>query len=113
MVSVIGLLVSLAIPAFAKARQTSILQRCINNQRAVYQAVQRYEMDNNASLFSIRSDGVAIRNTLIAGQYISTQNNFDCPASQTKDFDDYTLTYIGRDFSTVHCNILPAEHVLP
>jgi prepilin-type N-terminal cleavage/methylation domain-containing protein len=112
-VAVIGLLVTLAIPAFAKARQSSIAQKCINNQRAVFQAVQRYEIDHNTTLASIHSDGVAIRDTLLAGEYIKSLSNFDCPASQTKDFDDYLLTYNGYDFVTVQCSILPAAHVLP
>jgi prepilin-type N-terminal cleavage/methylation domain-containing protein len=112
-VAVIGLLTALAIPAFAKARLVSITQKCINNQRAVFQAVQRYEIDHNSTLFSIRDDGVAIRNTLLSGQYMSSLINFDCPASQAKDFDDYTLVYNGTDLVTVQCSIVPATHVLP
>jgi prepilin-type N-terminal cleavage/methylation domain-containing protein len=112
-VAIIGLLATLAIPAFANARQISITQKCINNQRAIFQAVQRYEIDHNSTLFSIRNDGVAIRDTLLAGQYVSTQISFDCPASQLRDFDDYTLTYNGTDFATVQCSIVPATHISP
>ena len=59
--AVIGLLAVLAIPAFAKARQTSITQKCIQNQRAIFQSVQRYEIDTGQTLYSIRTDGATPR----------------------------------------------------
>lgn len=113
-VSIIGLVAVLALPAFAKSRQTSIRQKCIDNMRAIHDATLRYEMDHSATLFSIRSDGVAIRNTLVSGEYIRSQDNFDCPASQIKDYDDYLLVYVNNgDLTGVACTITPATHVMP
>ena len=113
-VAIIGLLVTLAIPAFAKARTTSITQKCIANMRAVFDGVARYEIDYNTTLYSIRNDGVAVRNTLLNGDYIKSQGNFDCPGSQLKDYDDYLLVYNSKhDLTGVSCTIIPATHVLP
>jgi prepilin-type N-terminal cleavage/methylation domain-containing protein len=112
-VAIIGLLASLALPLFAKARRTSLMQKCITNQRAIYGAVMRYEIDHHTDLSDIRNDGVQIRDTLLNGGYISPINNFDCPGSPVKDYDDYLLTYTGHDLVTTSCSILPTEHVLP
>jgi prepilin-type N-terminal cleavage/methylation domain-containing protein len=112
-VAVIGLLAALAIPGFAKARRSSLTQKCILNQRAVFQAVVRWEMDNNQTMYAFRNNGVQIRDKLIADGYNNPQNNFDCPSSPVKDFDDYVLIYSGTDLATIQCTILPVEHVLP
>ena len=112
-VAIIGLVAALAVPMFAKARTTSLTQKCIENQRLVYQAVQRYEMDTTTTLFSIRSDGVAIRNTLLNGGYVNYRDAFECPASSVKDYDDITLQYSGTDFTNTYCTMYPAVHILP
>lgn len=113
-VAVIGILAAIAMPAFAKARKTSLTQKCIQNMRTIYEAVTRYEMDHNTTMYDIRSDGVAIRNTLLADGYMNPQNNFDCPTSATKDFDDYQLSYTsGKDLTGVQCTIEPTVHVSP
>ena len=114
MVSIIALVAVRALPAFAKERKTSLTQKCIQNMRAVYGACSRYEMDNNKTLYNIRSDGVAIRNLLMTDGYMNPQNNFDCPSSSLKDYDDYRLVYQnGQDLVSVSCTILPGVHILP
>jgi prepilin-type N-terminal cleavage/methylation domain-containing protein len=113
-VAIIGLLAALAIPAFAKARQTSLTQKCIQNQRAIFQAVVRYEMEHNTTMFSMRNNGVQIRNTLLADGEVAPILNFDCPASPVKDYDDYLLIYNnGTDLATMSCTIQPTVHVMP
>jgi prepilin-type N-terminal cleavage/methylation domain-containing protein len=114
-VAIIGFLSALAVPAFAKARRTSIRQKCILNMRSIYEACLRYEMDHHQTLYSIRNNGVLIRQTLLNNGYMNPQNNFDCPASPLKDYDDYSLTYQGasRDLTGVVCSILPTDHALP
>jgi prepilin-type N-terminal cleavage/methylation domain-containing protein len=109
--AVIALLAVLALPAFAKARKNSLAQKCIASQRIIFQAVQRYEMDNTTTLRSIKDDGVAIRNTLLNAGFINYRGAFECPASQTKDYDDILLLYSGNDFSNTTCSI-DATHVL-
>jgi len=68
-VACIALLAALALPSFIKARQASISLKCISNQRVVFQAVQRYEADNNTTLSAIRGNGAAIRDTLLNAGY--------------------------------------------
>lgn len=104
-VAVIALLAVLALPGFAKARKTSITQKCIANQRLVFQAVQRYEMDNNTTLSSIKNDGVAIRDTLLNAGYVNNRGAFECPGSATKDYDDILLLYAGTDFTNTTCSM--------
>jgi prepilin-type N-terminal cleavage/methylation domain-containing protein len=114
-VAIVGLLGALAVPAFAKARRTSLRQKCILNMRAVFDACIRYEMDYHTTLFPIRNSGVQIRQTLLNNGYMNPQNNFDCPSSPVKDYDDYLLVYTAgtRDLSGVACTILPLDHILP
>jgi prepilin-type N-terminal cleavage/methylation domain-containing protein len=112
-VAIIGLLSSLAVPAFAKARKTALTQRCIQNQKAIYQAVIRYEMDYGILLRPLANNGVQLRNTLLASAYVNIRQPFDCPISQVKDYDDYHLIYTGNTFITTSCTMLPTEHVLP
>jgi prepilin-type N-terminal cleavage/methylation domain-containing protein len=124
-VAIIALLVVLVLPAFSKARQTSLTQKCIQNQRLIFQAVQRYEMDFNTTLFAIRNDGVAIRNILVTNGYVSSQDAFECPASSVKDYDDINLLYNNSvfssgngpstsspDFTNTTCTIAPTTHIL-
>lgn len=111
-VAVIGLLATLALPSLMKARTTSLTQKCIANQRLVYQAVCRYEMDYAVTLHNIKNDGVAIRNTLVRAGFVNIQDAFECPASQTKDYDDIHLVYSNRDFLGTTCTIQGSTHVL-
>ncbi len=111
--AVIGLLTTLALPLFAKARRTSLRQKCVLNQRCIFEAVTRYEMDYNTNLANIRNNGVQIRAQLLANGYMNPINNFDCPSSAVKDFDDYQLIYAGRDLVSTRCTILPSDHAFP
>lgn len=111
-VSIIAVLVVLAIPAFNKARQTSLTNKCIENQRMIFEAVHRYEMDNNITFSSIKNNGVIIRDTLVNAGFINVRDAFECPASQTKDWDDVHLLYAGSDFTNTVCTIYAAVHML-
>lgn len=112
-VSSIALLAVLSLPAFAKARRTSLTQRCILNQRAIWQGVMRYEMDYNRTLHSIRNNGVSVRNVLLNAEYLNPQDSFDCPESAVKDYDDYLLIYSNYDFITISCSVRGNNHRLP
>ena len=109
-VAVIGLLAALSLPAFAKARHISLRNKCIENQRMIFMAVNRYEADCNCTLDAMKDDGVALRNTLVAAGFINIQDAFECPASSVKDYDDIHLLYKGSDFTNTTCTIFPAEH---
>jgi len=111
-VAVIGLLAVLAIPSMLKARNSSLTQKCIQNQRLIYDGVVRYELDYHRTLESIANNGVQVRSTLVDGGYVNYQGGFDCPNSPIKDYDDYRLRYAGRDLTNVACTIIQT-HLLP
>jgi hypothetical protein len=68
-------------------------------------------MDHAKTLASIHNNGVQIRDTLLQDGYMNPQNNFDCPTSPVKDFDDYNLIYLNNsDLQGVQCGIEPALH---
>ena len=48
-VAIIGMLAAIAIPNFARARQTSQVNACINNLRQLDAAIQEYALENNAA----------------------------------------------------------------
>lgn len=111
-VSVISFLTVLVMPTVNSARDQAVVLKCVSNQRQIWEAVHRYEFDFNTTLFTIRNNGVAIRNTLYTSQYIKNPSAFECPASRVADNDDITLTYEGIDFATTRCGIVPLKHVL-
>lgn len=111
-VAIVGLLAALALPSFAKARQTSLAKKCIENQRHICEGVMRYEMDTRTTLATLRNDGVALRNTLLASKYINISDAFECPASPVKDYDDIHLLYNDSDFINTICTINPETHLL-
>ncbi len=110
-VTIIGLLAMLSLPAFSRARTTSINQRCILNQKYIFEAVQMFEFDFSASLFSIRDNGVQIRNTLLNSGYSRIATAFECPASSVDDNDDYQLLYDNRYCTNTICVIRPNDHI--
>lgn len=111
-VAIIGLVAALALPLFAKARRDSQTQKCIANQRIIFQAVIRYEADFNTTLSSIKNNGVTIRDTLVNSGYVKHQSAFECPSSQVKDYDDILLLYSGSDFTNTTCTQVAAVHSL-
>jgi prepilin-type N-terminal cleavage/methylation domain-containing protein len=111
-VAVIGMLSVIAIPAVSRARTTSQLNLCLDNQRVVLGAAALYEMEMRTNLSSIANNGVTIRNTLMNAGYIVKSNAFDCPSSPVADFDDYQLRYQGSSLTNTYCSLQPATHVL-
>src|SRR5262245_32551526 len=83
--AIIGLLAILAIPNITKARTTTQLNECLENQRILFGAASIYELEQRTNLSSVASSGVAIRNAIIASGYVVKSNAFDCPASGVLD----------------------------
>ena len=46
-IAIIGLLSTIVYPAYARAREISMMQACINNLRQISNAKDAYAMDNN------------------------------------------------------------------
>jgi prepilin-type N-terminal cleavage/methylation domain-containing protein len=111
-VAVIGMLFAIAIPNFAKARTTSQLNGCLENQRILSGVVALYELEYGTTLNTIANSGVAVRNAIVGAGYIVRSNAFDCTASPVLDFDDYRLSYNGTLLTGTVCTI-NSTHVLP
>ncbi len=111
-VSIVSLLAVIALPSFSKARNKSLNTKCIGNQRKIWEAVQRYEIENNTTLFALRSSGVDILNILVNADLIRRAEVFECPLSQVADNDDILLTYSGVDFVNTYCSIAGNRHLL-
>lgn len=109
-VAIIGLLLAIALPNFAKSREAAWRNMCLENQRVVLGAAFTYEMESGGA-FVGGDSGVTLRNTLVNNEYITRLNAFECPVSGQIDYDDYGLTYDGQGISGIRCLIEPAEHV--
>jgi prepilin-type N-terminal cleavage/methylation domain-containing protein len=109
-VAIIGLLMAIAIPNFAKAREAAWRNTCLENQRVVLGGALTYEMDSGAA-FLTGGDGTTLRNTLINNSYITRLTAFECPISGQQDYDDYALTYDAMGISGIRCTVEPDEHV--
>lgn len=112
-VSVIGLLTILAIPSFSKPRTTALSTHCVSNQRVIFGAVNRYELDTRASLFSVRNNAATIRQVLVTNQYVRLTATFNCPNDSNKTTADYRLYYAdSTTFTNTYCLIATTTHRL-
>lgn len=111
-VVIIGVLVSIAIPSFVKARTETLKNLCVENMRVVLHASCLYETESGV-LLTGGTNGAFLRNTLMDGGYIHKRTTFECPVSKVYDYDDYTLIYSGEKLIGIRCTLLPADHVLP
>ncbi|HWX21094.1 MAG TPA: prepilin-type N-terminal cleavage/methylation domain-containing protein [Candidatus Binatia bacterium] len=100
-VAIIGLLATIAIPNFAKSRETAHKVTCISNLRQIDGALQQWALD-------LKKD---------AGQAVSYQdisaylrNSIVCPAGGTTFADSYTLTTVDERPT---CQRKPQTHTLP
>ncbi len=110
-VSIVGMLASLAMPLWSKATASARLNLCLEKQRKIYEAVAQYELEQGRTLDSIKSSGATIRNVLVSKGYFANKLVFECPASSVEDYDDYILTYNGSTLQGTVCLIFPATHV--
>jgi prepilin-type N-terminal cleavage/methylation domain-containing protein len=118
-VAIIGLLASIAIPNFARARTTSQVNACINNLRQIDAAIQQYALENKISAASpVTGDDVApyLPRGVNAGGAADIENRVYCPADTAGAFsssyagglttvDTQPTCMIGAGFSPAH--VLP------
>jgi prepilin-type N-terminal cleavage/methylation domain-containing protein len=100
-VAIIGLLATIAIPNFAKARQTAQKNACISNLRQIDGAIQQWALD-------LKKD---------AGQPVTysdiksyLKNDVSCPSGGTTFEDSYSISTV--DVSPT-CQKQPATHKMP
>ncbi len=100
-VAIIGMLASIAVPNFVKARTKAQTTTCINNLRVIDGAIQQWALD-------MRKDvGQAVTHQDIAG-YL--KNTVVCPSGGTSFDDSYTITTVDTPPT---CQRQPSTHVLP
>jgi prepilin-type N-terminal cleavage/methylation domain-containing protein len=102
-VAIIGLLASIAIPNFVKARNNSQTKACINNLRQIDAAKQQWGMEHNAVTADVPPDS-DIQEYLGRGD----KGQFPtCPAGNKA----YTVNALGTDPTCANAGTL-TEHVL-
>jgi prepilin-type N-terminal cleavage/methylation domain-containing protein len=100
-VAIIGLLATIAIPNFVKARTTAQMNACINNLRQIDGAVQTWALETK------QADNAQVQYTDISG-YL--KNQVICPSGGKTFADSYQLSTV-QDKPT--CLRRPETHKLP
>jgi len=100
-VAIIGLLATIAIPNFVKARTTAQMNACINNLRQIDGAVQTWALETK------QGDTVQVDYSQISGYM---KNQVVCPSGGKTFADSYQLGTV-QDKPT--CQKVPDTHKLP
>jgi prepilin-type N-terminal cleavage/methylation domain-containing protein len=100
-VAIIGLLASIAIPAYTPARGKAYQSVCISNLQQIEGAIQRWSLEMK------KDEGQAVAYSDIRS-YL--QRSVACPAGGTSFEDSYTLTTVE---AVPTCQRKPATHKLP
>jgi len=100
-VAIIGLLASIAIPAYAPARGKAYRNVCINNLQQIEGAIQRWSSDMK------KDEGQAVTYSDIR-DYL--KHSVVCPAGGTSFEDSYTVTTVD---AAPTCQKKPTTHLLP
>ncbi|HEV2394360.1 MAG TPA: prepilin-type N-terminal cleavage/methylation domain-containing protein [Verrucomicrobiae bacterium] len=100
-VAIIGLLATIAIPNFVKARSTAQMNACISNLRQIDGAVQTWALETKQGE-TAQAEYSQIRGYL--------RNQVVCPSGGTTFADSYTL---GTVQDKPKCQKVPATHKLP
>lgn len=100
-VLIIGVLASIAVPNFVRARTSARMHTCINNLKQLETAKEQWAMENKKSA----GDACAISDIVGVGLHIHDQPV--CPAGGT-----YSVNVVGTKAS---CSLsaAPESHVLP
>ena len=100
-VAIIGLLATIAIPNFVKARTTAQMNACINNLRQIDGAVQTWALETK------QAEDAPVNFTAISG-YL--KNAVICPSGGKNFGDSYEL---GTVADKPKCRKVPDTHKLP
>jgi len=112
-VAIIGVIATIAIPSYIRAREQARKNICIANQRSIFEAVMVYEINEGASLQDAGSSASRLT-TLIDSGYIKGRSGCECPSSPTKDYADYEMIFDSDGYIIdVECQIEPQKHKWP
>lgn len=117
-VLIVGILLAVAVPNFATARESSRQKACVENLRTIDSAKEQWAMDNRAR------NGATVRLSQLVGVYIKRQTQGftrngsrrvepRCPSSNLRY--DFTIGLIGEapECPTDSARTGPFPHVLP
>jgi prepilin-type N-terminal cleavage/methylation domain-containing protein len=85
-VLIIGILMSIAVPNFIRARETSRASVCIQNLKQIFSAKEQWAMDNKAD------NGATVAMTVLFGTGTYMKNSPACPSGGT-----YTVQPVGTN----------------
>ena len=108
-VSIIGLLATIAIPSFMSSRESTQKQICHENQSLIADMLDVYCLDkgraplvgNFGSIDIVKAALVPINTD---ERYIANREVFECPASSDGSQDDYNLVTSGGMIIGFECN---------
>ena len=107
-VAIIGLLASIAIPNFIKARESAQVSMCKHNQRLIFEQICVYCLESGTGLTSSEWPNLcAARNCLAPGQtplYLKNWKVFECPVADGSDQHDYAYVFEDGEMVGVRCN---------
>jgi competence protein ComGC len=101
---IIGILVSMAIPAYSRALRNARRGSCVSNQRNLYAAALDY------SLSRVIADGPMPVADLVVAGYV-TEQLADCPDDEDGSLDDYVVTFLSGVPTDCGCLIEPVDHL--
>ena len=107
--AIVGLLISIAMPNYIRARQKAEEKICVSNQKTIYTAATMYGLKETVPLESMSVAGrlQALTNT----GYLRGNKWAECPSSSNDgDYDDYIMTFENGFISNVDCDEKGALH---
>lgn len=102
-VAIIGILASIALPGFARARARAARSSCLSNQRNTLTCASLYVAE-----FGLIDDEFNVNELVTAGRMPA--DLAECPESGTEDNDDYVITVEGGRITAIECSVMGAEH---
>ncbi len=102
-ITVIGILATLAVANFARLRANAKRAACIAQQRGALEAAYNYTIDFDPP------DGNMNISTLEDGGYVA-ENLCECPESPVEDYDDYVIIWQDDLPIDVDCLIRGDDH---
>jgi type IV pilus assembly protein PilA len=100
-VAIMGMLAAVAIPSYAKARETAYKHTCISNLQQIDGAIQRWaaeERKDEDQTVAYSDISIYLRNTPM------------CPSGGTSFEDSYTVTTVA---ARPVCQRRPEKHTMP
>jgi type II secretory pathway pseudopilin PulG len=110
-VTIIGLVALIAIPAVGRARTQAQVHTCKYNQKLIFDQLNVYCMDTGDPLTIDRFPNLcasrdALVPNIVARQYIKKMRVFSCPANPDRVVQhDYKYLTTGREIIGLDCNI--------